>query len=154
MRAASVASWTRAVSVISRTSAEGSSPAVRKASCTWWNSSADASWRAERFTAIVSWPGRSLEPRRRGAAGGLEHPTPDRDDHPVLLGDGDELVGHDRAELGVLPAKQCLEPDDAVRRQLDDRLVDELELILLEGVGQLVLELEALERRRSRIVGS
>ena len=48
----------------------------------------------------------------------------------------------------MFPTEECLEPDDAVRLELDDRLVDELELVSLEGVGELVLELEALDGGR------
>ena len=94
---------------------------------------------------MVSWPGMIGEPPGRVVARGAQHPASDRDDHAVVLGDRDELVRHDRAELGMFPTEECLESDDVVGFELDDRLVDELELVSLEGVGELVLELEALD---------
>ena len=98
---------------------------------------------------MVSWPGWSASHLAALRARGAENPASDGDDHAVVFGDRDELVGHDRAEVGMFPTEQCLEPDDVVGFELDNRLVDELELVSLEGVGELVLELQALDGRRS-----
>jgi len=73
-----------------------------------------------------------------------EHPAPDRTDQSGVLGDADELeVRHD-PPLGVTPAQQRFEPDDALALEVDERLVVQLELVQGEGVSQVVLDGEPL----------
>ena len=60
---------------------------------------------------------------RRLAAGLAEDPAADRQDRAVLLGDLDELVGHDQAALGMLPADERLDAGEPAGREVDDRLV-------------------------------
>ncbi len=46
----------------------------------------------------------------------------------------------------MLPAHERLDPDDLLGREIDDRLVVEPQLIAIEGVSQVGLEVEALDR--------
>ena len=83
-------------------------------------------------------------PARELAAGLAQHPAPERDDQPALLGDGDERAGEHDALARVAPAHERLDPDDPALVEVDERLVVELELVALERVAEVVLELEAL----------
>ena len=83
----------------------------------------------------------------------LEDPSSDGDDEAGLLGDRDEPIGGDDAEARVLPAQQRLEADDGAVVQLDHRLVHHTQLIALEGGGEVVLELQTLERGRPHARG-
>ena len=73
----------------------------------------------------------------------VEYPDPDRNDEADGLGDGDELVRRDRAEGRVVPTEQRLEPGDVEARQVEDRLVLEVELIVGERVPELVRQRSA-----------
>ena len=75
-----------------------------------------------------------------------QHPAPDRDDQPGLLGDRDELIGRHQSALGVSPAQQRLEPDHALVAQLDQWLVVQLELVALDGVAQVALDRHPLDQ--------
>ena len=100
-----------------------------------------ASWRADTLIVI----GRGLLAGADGgdagrlAAGLLEHPGADGDDQAGLLEDRDELGGRHGAAVGGDPAQEGLGADDPARRQVDDRLVVEVELAGLEGVADLLL---------------
>ena len=52
---------------------------------------------------------------------------------------GDELGGADHAPLGVTPAQEGLDVSRQARLEIDDRLVDEEELLVGEGVGEVAL---------------
>ena len=70
----------------------------------------------------------------------------ERDDHPALLGDRDELRGREQPALGVLPAHQRLEAADRAVAEADDRLVDDAQLVALERAAQVALGLQAPDR--------
>ena len=69
---------------------------------------------------------------------------PDREDGPGLLGDLDELVGHDRAVARVRPAHERLDAGKAARREVDDGLVEERELVEVDRTLEVDAELMAL----------
>ena len=84
----------------------------------------------------------------RGPAGLPQHEVAQGEDEAGLLGQGDELVRREQAALGMLPAHERLEADRALGRERDDRLVDEPQLVALEGPPQVGLELEHGHRPR------
>ncbi len=59
-----------------------------------------------------------------------QDPLADLDDEPGLLGDGDELVGREDAELRMAPAQQRLGAGDLAAGDLHFRLVEQHELAL------------------------
>ena len=77
--------------------------------------------------------------QQRGSVGrgALEHPALQGHDQPVVLREGDELVGRDGAEHRVVPAHERLQPEDAPFGQADDGLVHHAELLLLERGHQV-----------------
>ena len=77
-------------------------------------------------------------------AGLLEHPRPDREDHPGVFEHGQEVLGLDDTPDRVAPTKEGFHPPDSDAVELEDGLVDEEELVLLERLTQVGLELEAL----------
>ena len=79
-------------------------------------------------------------------AGGAHDPFADRADELRFLRDGDELGGRDRAEFGIVPAQQRLEPRQPLGRGVDDGLVIELQLAAIERLAQRDLEHAALLR--------
>jgi hypothetical protein len=68
-----------------------------------------------------------------------------------LLGDGHEADGGDRTAQGVRPPAERFEADGQVRRQVDHRVVDDLELLAGDGRLQLRAQLEALVGRPSHL---
>jgi hypothetical protein len=67
---------------------------------------------------------------------------------PESSGRRDELRrGHDHGAAGRMPAQQRLEAGDGAVAQLEERLVLELEFVVLERAAQRVVEGEALLRR-------
>ena len=78
------------------------------------------------------------------AARGAEHPLPDGDDEPRLLGEGKEFVGRHQAPLRMGPAQKRLEPLDAARLHFDDGQVEKAELLAQERAAQVRLELHEL----------
>ena len=62
----------------------------------------------------------------------------------MLLGQRQELVGPEHAALGMAPAHQRLDAGHAARAQLDLGLEVQDELVVVDGVGQLAGELDAL----------
>ena len=93
-------------------------------------------WRSERLTetAGAGVLGAVVAPGGRGAAGLVDDPASDRDDCAGFFCHGDELVGSKQAALGVLPADECLESDDASVCERDDWLVDQPQFVVLDGV--------------------
>jgi hypothetical protein len=78
-------------------------------------------------------------------AGLQQHPVADGPDQALLLGQGDERRRGRQALDRVVPAGQRLDPGDAARHQLDDRLVVQHQLVAVGHVAQLGLQLQALE---------
>ena len=132
-----------AVSVISRHSLTGSMPESSRAAPTTSTRSVEPSWRADTLTDTLSassphaasWPARLAQ-----------DPRADRDDEPVALGQRDEAQRRDDAEDRVVPAQQRLDAGHAAVVEGDERLVDEAQLAVGEGVAQAALELQALQR--------
>ena len=81
-----------------------------------------------------------LRPAGGGRAGGAQHPLPERDDQPGLLGERNELAGRDHAALRMPPADQRLEARDLLAAGLGLRLVVDLELLLGERLAQVVFQ--------------
>ena len=65
----------------------------------------------------------------------LEHPPTERDDEPGVLGQRNELAGQHEPELGVVPADERLGRDRLARRDVDDRLVVDDQLVAFERRG-------------------
>ncbi len=80
-----------------------------------------------------------LGPVQGGDRGGrgVQDPAAQLGDQGRLLGQRDELGRGDRAPDGVLPAQQRLDRPGPLHRQVDDRLVDQPQLVPLEGQGQV-----------------
>jgi hypothetical protein len=89
---------------------------------------------------------RVVLPLRELAAGLVQDPGADRDDEPVALGERDEAQRPDGAVHRVAPAQQRLDAGELAGGQPDERLVDEVQLAIVERLAQAALELEALER--------
>jgi hypothetical protein len=136
----------RTLSVISTTRARRSRPAAAVALSISAGSPGSSSSRAERFhahqQAVVAEP---VAQHRQVGARALEEPAAERDDEAGLLGQRDEDIGRDRAALRVRPARERLDGADAAGRELDERLVVDLELVAGERALEVGLELEALD---------
>ena len=105
-------------SVTSRVSRWAGTPCRRSSRATSSTRSASCRLRAERLTAIAEVvPGRPPA-ARTAASDGVEDVGGQRADQTAALGDRDELVGRDPAELGVLPAHERLDADHLARREL------------------------------------
>ena len=65
-------------------------------------------------------------------------------DQVALLRHGDEVDGVDHAALGMLPAHQRLEARQLLGRQVDDRLIEDADLVLGERFAQIALERDAV----------
>ena len=79
-------------------------------------------------------------PARHLAHGARQDVGPELDDEVRLRGHGDELGGIEGPKGGRLPTQQGLEASQRFRRQIVDRLVEESELLLLDGAPQVALE--------------
>ena len=118
-----------------------------------------ASWTASRTSAITSLCcscltdrlmlivgaalGRQRVPQAASVAATLaQHPAPDRDDQAGLLGERDELPRRDQPALGVAPAQQRLDAEDAAVLEPHERLVVQLELLGGDGALQVGAQLE------------
>src|SRR4029078_6057647 len=78
------------------------------------------------------------------AAALADDPAADVDDEADLLGQRDERRRHEQAALRVGPADERLDGDRAARRDLDDRLVGDLELVPGERLAEIRFELQAV----------
>ena len=79
------------------------------------------------------------------AAGLLEDPAADRDDEASLFGEWDEAERRNHPALRVHPAQQRLDAVIGARREVDHRLVVNLELLELQSPLELGLQLEPLD---------
>ena len=68
-------------------------------------------------------------------AGASDRPLANRHDEPRLLEDRDELVGQDEPALGMAPSQQRFGSAQLPAGQLELRLVEERELVALEGTA-------------------
>ncbi len=87
-----------------------------------------------------------LFPQHILGTGFVEHPVADIDDEIALLGDGDKLGRGDQCAPRRLPADQRLDADDvaAIHQMLG--LIVERQLLLVEGIAQLVVDVQAAIR--------
>ena len=69
----------------------------------------------------------------------------EREDEAGLLCEPDELAGEHEAAVGMLPAHERLDPDDAARLERDDRLVVDVELVFDDSALEVGLERETFE---------
>ena len=88
-------------------------------------------------------------PVARFDTGAAQHPFADRDDEADLFGQGHEFGGHHEAARRMAPPQQRLETADAVEFQIVDRLIIDLELVVLERVAQI--ELQQPARLQARV---
>ena len=75
-----------------------------------------------------------VEPLAQRAADLLKHETIEAMDEAHLLEDGDEGPGREKADLRVYPASQGLHAAELARYRADDRLVIDLDPMLLDGL--------------------
>src|SRR3972149_3436917 len=68
----------------------------------------------------------------------------DINDHPDLLGQGNELIRPDDRSILPYPAHQRFETDDPFAGDLHDRLIINDDLIALQGVTQLGFNVDAI----------
>jgi hypothetical protein len=80
------------------------------------------------------------------AAGLLQHPVPDVEDHAVELGQRDEVDRGHGAAGGVLPPHEGLDADHLVAGQVHQWLVEHSQLSTGSRFPQIALELVAFER--------
>ena len=73
-----------------------------------------------------------------------QHPRPELHDQAGLLGQWDEVLRQEPAELGVLPPEQRLHAVDPAALQVDDRLVEQGQLVALDRGPQRGIEVEPL----------
>ena len=92
--------------------------------------------------------GEALGPAGHLGDGALEHPAPERRDEPGLLGQRDELDRADDPARRVLPAHERLDGDRAQRGRVEDRLVEDAELVALQRAAQVGLECAGARARR------
>ena len=132
-------------SVISSVRASGSSSASASAVATSLTMSEWNSCLTDRLMPIDGSVGAVICSRRslRLPAALAQHPAPDVDDQPALLGERDELDRRDQPALGMAPAQQRLDAGDGLVLEPDERLVMKLELLALERPLQVGAQLEA-----------
>ena len=96
--------------------------------------------------------GRALPALQLGARARL-HELADRHDQAGALGERDELGGRDVLGVRAVPAGERLGADDAAGRELEDRLVGDLEAALLDRALELAGQrVAALQRRGLAVV--
>jgi hypothetical protein len=83
-------------------------------------------------------------PPHRFGAGRLQRPSADLEDQAGRFRDGDEAIRFDRAEHGMVPAQQRLEPDDAAGCRFADRLERERQGVAGHRVAQFLLDRDAV----------
>ncbi len=88
---------------------------------------------------------RRASPARDLATRLLEHPAAELDDEAALLRDGDEVGRLHDSSCRVAPAEEGLDPDDALRREIEDRLVVQEKVFAGARLAQLAEKLEPPE---------
>ena len=84
-------------------------------------------------------------PRCQRAAvldGGAQHPVADLDDEAGLLRHREEFAGAAEAAIGHAPANQRFDQRHVERLGVDQRLIEQLELVVLDGAPQALLDRE------------
>lgn len=81
-----------------------------------------------------------VDPRAHLPACHAQHQVSYGNDKPCLLSEPDELPGRDKTALLVPPADQSFKRCDAARREINARLVMQLEVLLCQGVAQVGLQ--------------
>ena len=71
----------------------------------------------------------------------FDHPVAQANDEPRLLGNGHKLLGQGDVTVGGRPAQQCLGAVVAAGLEVDDRLVEQAQLICFECRVQFPCEL-------------
>ncbi len=79
-------------------------------------------------------------------AGAPGNPAVQLADETVALGQADEALRADEAQLRVLPAHQRLEADRLAAKAIDDRLVMHRQLVAADRLAQVLFEGEILTR--------
>ena len=80
------------------------------------------------------------------AAGRLQHPLADGDDHSCRLGNRNEIGRGYESPLRIVPTQQRLETDKCAGRNHGLRLIVEGKLVLLDGAFQCQRQLAAMSR--------
>ena len=73
----------------------------------------------------------------------VHRPAAELEDEPAFLGDRNEFGRADLAAILVVPARQRLEAGYLAGLQVDERLIEELQLVLVERAAKLGLDREA-----------
>ena len=77
--------------------------------------------------------------------GFLDHPPAEGYDQARLIGQRNELRGMEQSSLGMIPTEQRLNRQDASRRDVDDRLIGDVELAPLQRPPQVCLLLQPFQ---------
>ena len=73
-------------------------------------------------------------------AGAAQHPGAELDDQAAVLGDGDEFARRNFAAGRVRPAAERFDADHGLAALVDDRLVQQLQAIVLDRLAQVAFE--------------
>src|SRR4051812_4600541 len=103
------------------------------------------------------------DPQRRGPGGGrlgdrdaaclAQHPSVELGDEVRLLGKRQEARRRDHAQTWVLPPHERLRTDNLIREYVDDRLVEDAQLVLLQRLLELALERRGVVRTAAWLPG-
>src|SRR5690606_4484214 len=88
----------------------------------------------------------AVAPTARLAAGFARDPAVEADDQAGLLGDRNDVGRRHQATLGMFPAHQRFVALEPAAFGQHDRLVDQREIIVVDGVAQVRLQFQAVER--------
>ena len=89
-----------------------------------------------------------LVPDVQLAAGLVDHPVADINDHAGLLGNRQKLVRRQQAARRVLPAQQRFEANDRPARRAVLRLIEQTQLVAIQRLPQVVIKLQLRLRQR------
>ena len=86
-----------------------------------------------------------LRPGGGVGAGAVQHPGAELGGEPVVLGGGEEGGRRQQPAGGVLPADERLVAEQRLVGQVDDRLVEEPQLLVLQRVLEVGLQLQRVD---------
>lgn len=95
----------------------------------------------------------TLLPGFRLFAGGSEYPLADTFDQAGFLRQGNEIERRDQPALGMLPAQQGLDTDDAALAQIQLRLVIDLQFLTRQGMAQALFHGQPFQAAGVHVVG-